>query len=697
MSEHAGKTRARLRRILSAGVIAAAAVVLTVGGLVTYAVQAIDRVQVESETKLVERKIARALGRIRENLISATVWNEAYTRTLARDQDWMQINYGDYFADYTAHDASVAYAPDGTPIYASRDSEPVTIESERAFISALAPLVNRVKEEAQRKRAAQTSVLVGLDAVVTREATIAVGGVPHFVSVSTVVAEDQDTATSSPDPIVASGMAVSGFVPGLTEDLGLAAPVLLAQAPRAGPSVRLSDATGQVLGHISWRPATPGASRLMGAIPVLLALLGLMVIALSVGVRRVYRLINQLAENEQALDLSLAQAEASNAAKSQFLANMSHELRTPLNGIIALTELLERRQNDPTSSHMARTIVASGRTLELVVNDILDVAKIEAGQLRFEVAPFNLGEVLSDTVDLHRATAEAKGIRLELEIPPPAAGVYEGDRTRIGQVVSNLVSNAVKFTQSGSVRVTVRRRNRGLCIFVADTGIGFDRATADRLFQRFEQADVSTNRKYGGTGLGLSICRSLAEMMGGRIGGRSRAGAGSVFAVELPLQRLCETAPGEAHAGDAGELSAEADAPVAPLRILFADDHPVNRQVVGLILEPFGVQLTEVEDGARALEAYTNGVFDLVLMDVQMPVMDGLAATRAIRELERSTGRTRTPIISITANAMPEDVRRSLDAGSDTHLAKPIRPDKLIDAVNKALTPEPASSLKAVA
>jgi sensor domain CHASE-containing protein len=365
MADYVGKTRARLQRILSTGMVAVVAVLLAVGGLVTYSVQAVDRVQVESETKLVERKIARAFGRIRENMISATVWNEAYTRTLARDQEWMQINYGDYFADYTAHDASVAYAPDGTPIYASRDSEPVTIESERAFISALAPLVSRVKEEARLKRAAQSTLLVGLDAVVTREATIDVGGVTYFVSVSTVVPEDGETATSSTDPIVASGMMVSRFVPSLTEDLGLVSPVLLVDAPRDGPSVRLADAGGTALGHITWRPATPGASRVMGAIPILLALLGLMGIALSVGVRQIYRLINQLAENEQALDLSLAQAEASNAAKSQFLANMSHELRTPLNGIIALTELLERRQSDPTSSHMARTIVASGRTMEL--------------------------------------------------------------------------------------------------------------------------------------------------------------------------------------------------------------------------------------------------------------------------------------------------------------------------------------------
>ena len=695
MSEQSVKTCARLQRILSAGLVAAAAVVLAVGGLVTYSVQVIDRVQVESETKLVERKVLRTLGRIRENVVSATVWNEAYTRTLARDQEWMQINYGDYYADYMDHEATVAFAPDGSPIYASRDSEPVALESERPFMDAVAPLVRQVRDEAKLKRAEQGERLLGLDAVVTREATVDVAGATYFVSVSTVVPEDRETATSGPDPIVASGRAVSSFVPSLTEDLVLAEPKLSSDAS-SRPSVRLADTAGHALGYITWRPATPGASLLMGAIPVLLFLLGLMAAALYVGVRRVRALINQLADNEAALDRTLAQAEAANAAKSQFLANMSHELRTPLNGIIALTELLERRQSDPTSSDMARTIVASGRTLERVVNDILDIARIEANQLRFEVAPFSLGGALGEIVDLHRAAAGAKGVRLELLIPPSAEGVYEGDRTRIGQMVSNLVSNAVKFTEQGSIRVTVRAVSDGLRIFVADTGIGFDRSTSRRLFQRFEQADASTNRKYGGTGLGLSICRSLVEMMGGRIGVRSRIGTGSIFAVYLPLRRVGETVP--VNADEVGARSAgAAEASDAPLRILFADDHQVNRKVVALILEPLGVDLTGVEDGALALEAFRNGAFDLVLMDVQMPVMDGLTATRAIREFERSTGRARTPVISLTANAMSDDVRRSLEAGSDLHLAKPIRPDKLIDTINRVLAPETAPTTKAVA
>ena len=189
MSEQSVKTRARLQRILSAGLVAAAAVVFAVGGLVTYSVRVIDRVQVESETKLVERKVLRTLGRIRENVVSATVWNEAYTRTLARDQEWMQINYGDYYADYMDHEATVAYAPDGTPIYASRDSEPVALESERPFINAVAPLVRQVRDEAKLKRAEQGERLLGLDAVVTREATVDVAVAVSLSSGTTVDTE----------------------------------------------------------------------------------------------------------------------------------------------------------------------------------------------------------------------------------------------------------------------------------------------------------------------------------------------------------------------------------------------------------------------------------------------------------------------------------------------------------------------------
>lgn len=385
-----------------------------------------------------------------------------------------------------------------------------------------------------------------------------------------------------------------------------------------------------------------------------------------------------------ALNEALTLAENANAAKSQFLANMSHELRTPLNGIIAMADMLLGLQTDDRTRAMAETIIASGHMLEYVVNDILDVAKIEAGQMKLESAPFNLEAVLTGVTDLHAAAAAIKDVKLELILTPGASGCYIGDQTRVGQVISNLISNAVKFTENGRVIVSASRGRSGLRICVRDTGSGFDRSTAKRLFQRFEQADTSVSRRHGGTGLGLSICRSFCELMGGRIGVRSSAGKGTLFLVTLPLLRAVDVADEASIPTPASEADTAID---RNLRILFADDHDVNRRVVSMILEPLGVDLVMVENGQLALEQAAMTDFDLILMDVQMPVMDGLTATRKIRELESKSGRVRTPVISLTANAMPDDVRRSLEAGSDLHLAKPVRPAALIEAIAALIAP----------
>jgi PAS domain S-box-containing protein len=389
--------------------------------------------------------------------------------------------------------------------------------------------------------------------------------------------------------------------------------------------------------------------------------------------------VTEQVEAQNSLKLALNVAERANAAKSQFLANMSHELRTPLNGIIAMADMLHGAQADDRTRQMAATIVESGRVLEHVINDILDVAKIEAGQMKLELRPFDLNSVLAGVFRLHSAAAAARGIRLESVIDPAALGTYMGDGTRIGQVVSNLLSNAVKFTERGVVQLSVRRSRNGLRVRVRDTGPGFDRVTAKRLFDRFEQADVSVSRRHGGTGLGLAICRSFAEMMGGRISVRSVSGVGSLFVVTLPLERAAERQ--DAHDQSAPIVSmVQGEAP--NMRVLLADDHEVNRRVVAMILEPLGVDLILVENGQAAVDAATVSPFDLILMDVQMPVMDGLTATRHIREHERVRSLARTPIISLTANAMPDDVERSLAAGSDLHVPKPIRPADLVKAIS---------------
>lgn len=377
-----------------------------------------------------------------------------------------------------------------------------------------------------------------------------------------------------------------------------------------------------------------------------------------------------------------AELEQANQAKSAFLANMSHELRTPLNGVVALSDLLRQRLEEPENQEMATLIVSSGRLLEQVVNDILDVSKIEAGHLSLETRPFDVGTMVRDIASLHAAAAAAKGLTLDFQISPRARGAYVGDPVRLTQILSNLLSNAVKFTETGRVTLRVMRTRDGLRFSVRDTGIGFEPDQAARLFKRFEQADPSTTRRFGGTGLGLSISGSLASMMGGGIRAFARPGVGALFVVQI------QAAAVEESLAAAPEAPATSDRPEIDraVRVLLAEDHPTNQRVVTLILEPLGVDLTIVANGKEALDAFAAGEFDVVLMDVQMPVMDGHAATREIRALEAREGRPRTPVVSLTANALPEHVQASLASGADRHLAKPIRPDGLIACIDELLS-----------
>ena len=685
MSEKSALSRAQLLRILVFAVIAVSALMISVGGMVAYSAFVIDQQTVRTQSDLVDRRVERRLKGLREDVLSASVWNEAYAQTLAGDREWMQANYGDYYADYMQHEVTVVFDGAGRAIYASRQSEETSPETEAELFEVARPIVAELRRSADAQPAGP--VKYGLDAVVTREAAVMVGDEPYFITVSSVVPEDAaNDRPGTPSPFVVSGVSVRSFVASLETDLMLTAPRLAgADEKLTEASVPLMDSSGQLLGSVHWTPDRPGASLLVAAIPALSIMVALSLAALAAGGFRVYRLIRDLASNEAALDRTLAEAESANAAKSQFLANMSHELRTPLNGIIAMTELLRDRQTDARGREMAATIISSGHTLEHVVNDILDVAKIEAGLLKFEAAPFELDELLKVAAQLHGAAAAAKGITLGLTIHDDASGVYLGDRTRVSQVISNLISNAVKFTETGGVQVTARRqRDRGVCLSVSDTGVGFDRATTARLFQRFEQADASVSRRYGGTGLGLAICASLTEVMGGRVTARSVPGKGSTFFAHLALPRI----------GNAEVMVSEPAAPFSDgdgrsLRVLYADDHAINRQVVTMILEPLGISLTLVENGREAVDILTTSAFDIVLMDVQMPEMDGLTATRLLRAHEAAHGLLRTPVISLTANAMPDDVDRSLAAGADLHLPKPIRPAQLLEAIDHILATSP--------
>jgi len=375
-------------------------------------------------------------------------------------------------------------------------------------------------------------------------------------------------------------------------------------------------------------------------------------------------------------------AEAANRAKSEFLANMSHEIRTPLNGVIGVASRLARTELTERQSEMVGLIEHSAESLQVLLSDILDLARIEAGRLDIADQPFQLGQLVRQIGELFRPRAEDKSLAFEIDCRGLDQLGLSGDPARLKQILGNLISNAVKFTATGKVRLDVcgdcNGDRAGLRFAVRDTGIGFDEETRQRLFSRFEQGDGSVARRFGGAGLGLAISRNLAEAMGGTLDATSIPGAGSTFTFEVGLAL--------APAAEAVPAPSEPAAFEQPLRILLADDHPVNRKVVGLMLEDANVELVCAEDGSIALDLFQSDRFDVVLMDMQMPNMDGLEATRAIRALETRGAGPRTPVIMLSANALPEHIAAGRAAGADLYLTKPIAAGDLYAAIEAAIS-----------
>ena len=392
-------------------------------------------------------------------------------------------------------------------------------------------------------------------------------------------------------------------------------------------------------------------------------------------------------------------AEAANQSKSAFLANMSHEIRTPLNGVIGVADVLAGTELTGHQREMVDLIRSSGQTLGRLLSDVLDLARIESGRLEIENEPFHLADAARTVAALLEARAHEKSLALKVELAPEADCWVVGDVVRVKQILTNFVGNAIKFTEQGEVRIVVscpeHQGDRATFRFeVQDTGVGFDASRKEAVFARFQQADGSITRRFGGTGLGLAISKQLAEMMGGEVDCDSAPGVGSVFFAELPM--MLTEAPAQSQADAATGLHSGENASDRPLKILLADDHPTNRKVCELILAQIGVDLTSVEDGAQALEAFKTDHFDVVLMDMQMPVMDGLAATRAIREREQTMGLPHTPVFMLTANALAEHIEASRLAGADLHITKPITSAALLTALAQ-LTVEPEADAAAAA
>jgi len=375
------------------------------------------------------------------------------------------------------------------------------------------------------------------------------------------------------------------------------------------------------------------------------------------------------------------QADEANQAKSQFLATMSHEIRTPLNGVLGMAQAMAADELPDRQRDRLSVISRSGQSMLQILGDVLDLAKVEAGRLELETVDFDLETLVKDSQGGFAALAEAKGLTLVTDIDPSAAGWWRGDPTRLRQILSNLYSNAVKFTDTGQITLTASAGPSGLSITVADTGPGVSEEQLTRLFRQFSQADAAVTRIYGGTGLGLSICAELTQLMGGQIQARRLAPHGLAFDLTVPLERAAapESSP-----------SAQCTAPIPSLdghwlRVLAADDHSVNRQVLGILLGQLGIEAVFVENGAQAIEAWREGDWDIILMDVQMPVLDGPSAAAQIRSEEAITGRPRTPIIALTADVMAHQTETYLARGMDRAVGKPIEIGALIAAIQASL------------
>ncbi len=393
-------------------------------------------------------------------------------------------------------------------------------------------------------------------------------------------------------------------------------------------------------------------------------------------------------ERTAALSIAKEAAEAASRAKSTFLANMSHELRTPMNAIIGMTDVVLRRATDPKQIDQLSKVKKASDHLLNVINDILDISKIEAERLTLEQASFKLGMVLENLMSMVGPAAAGKNLQIQLDLPAEVAGMTLcGDPLRLGQIMLNLTGNAVKFTERGSITLRVRivadsATDVQLRFEVEDTGIGISPEDQRRLFTAFEQADGSMTRKHGGTGLGLAISRRLARLMGGDVGVISQSGAGSTF--WLTVRVLKETAaavlPAPTFTQDSAEMRLRSA--FAGTRILLTEDEPINREVSLMLLEDVGLAVDVAEDGAEAVEMAKNHRYALILMDMQMPTLNGVEATQLIRTLP---GYERIPIIAMTANVFDEDRQACLEAGMVDHIGKPIRPEKLFETLLKWL------------
>ncbi|MDO8296559.1 MAG: ATP-binding protein [Caulobacter sp.] len=547
MPDVANRSRGELRRILLLGLLVIAIVLAAGLGGIAFAALAVDRAVAGEERGLVIRTLDRRQAKLVEDITSATVWDDAYVKTVqAFDAEWADENYGVYYATYMHHDRTLLFDPGDTVIYASEAGEVAPPRSLGTFAGDITPLLTALRRDEVLNRSSRAPTH-GLKGATTRAAIVRSGGELWLVALSTVIPETTKVVQAGgPSAVIASGRRLdAAFLGELQNDLGIEDAHLLksGEAPR-GPVAPLYDQRGGQLGRLTWTPCQPGAGILKDALAPILLIIAAFAVATVALSQRVLRALRALAANDARLETVLEdlteardRAEAASVAKSQFLANISHEIRTPLNGVLGMAQIMDRGELVPAQRQHLAIIRESGVTLLALLNDVLDLAKIEAGKLEIHREDVDLRGVVASASGAFSGMAADKLLRLTYAIEPDAADVWRLDAMRLGQVLANLVSNAVKFTARGEVSLRAWTSPRGLEFAVSDTGEGIAPDRLADLFGKFNQLDASTTRQFGGSGLGLAICRELVELMGGEMAVESTVGRGSTFSFHLPAER----------------------------------------------------------------------------------------------------------------------------------------------------------------